>query len=536
MTGISLMYPRALFLLAALIPAIIICLIQFRRIVTKCVLTDTGPAKHILKLRRRIKIRIFCWSLAWVNLVIALAGPTWGTKLIPVQKSGAAVAFVFDISYSMEAMDTPYEGVSRLDAAARYADSLLDHMSDTAVSAILAKGDGVIAVPLTEDVNAVRSLLSSLSPTLLSAQGSSLGSGIDAAVRSFPVQTGRHSSIVVFTDGEETDGTLLKAADNALKSGFSVIFIGFGIPVESTVYAGDGVTPVQTALRESDLKSIAAKVNGSLRATSVSAQYFAASDIGSAVHLLKDICPQSVTDGGIETGYEQQPEQQYPLFLGLALIFLAFGFICSEWHVKPHFVPLLLICLYLPLMSGCSGSLKNANMVLKSTLQWYRKNYQGATAGFLEVTETAAAQHDEVLKQYGLYGLSSAYLMQEENDAALERINEISDDAPQEVRFSAWYNTGIIAHKKGDYEMAARAFKEALLIDNTNVDAKINLELSLSRDSGSSKAGEQAMNPVSEMEHESTRQDVIFSVIREDERNTWKSPEKDSGGSSQLDY
>lgn len=536
MNGVSLMHPRALLLLVCLVPAIMTCFIQFRRIVRKCALTDTGPSRHIMKMRRRIKVRIFCWSAAWICLCIALAGPAWGTKLIPVQKSGAAVSFVFDISYSMEALDTPYEGVSRLEAAARYADSLLDHMPDTAVSAVLAKGDGVIAVPLTEDVNAVRSLISSLSPSLMSSAGSSLGSGVNAAVRSFPVQTGRHASIVIFTDGEETDNTLFKAVDNALKGGFNVVIVGFGLSTETTVIAGDGITPVRTALRESDLKALVSKVNGSLRASSVSAQYIAAADIGSAVQLLKTACPHSVTGGGIETGYEQQPEQRYPLFLGLAIAFLAFGIICSEWHVKPQLSMLVLACLFIPLMTGCSSQLKNANTVLKSTLQWYRKNYQSATAGFLEVTEEAEASKDDVLLQYGLYGLSSAYLMQEENDAALERIREISADAPQEVRFSAWYNTGIIAHKKGDYETAAHAFREALLIDGTSVDAKINLELSLSSSSGSSKAGEQAMNPVSEADNDSTRQDVIFSVIREDEQNKWKSPETHSDESSALDY
>ena len=536
MNGITFMNPRALLLLAGIIPAIIVCFIQFRRIVTKCALPDTGPARHIMKLRRRIKSRVFCWTIAWINLCIALADPAWGTKLIPVQKSGAAAAFVFDISYSMNALDTPFEGVTRLEAAARYAGSLIDHMEDTAVSAILAKGDGVIAVPLTEDANAVRSLMSSLSPSLLSSTGSSLGSGVNAAVRSFPVQTGRHSSIVVFTDGEETDGTFLKEVDNALKGGFSVVIVGFGLPTETTVYAGDGITPVGTALRETEIQALVAKANSSLRASSVSARYIAAADIGSAVQVLKIICPDSVTGGGIETGYEQQAEQHYTLFLWLALAFLAAGIICSEWHVKPQHVSVLLVCLFLPLMTGCSGSLKNANTVLTSTLEWYRKNYQGATAGFLEVTENAEASKDDILLQYGLYGLSSAYLMQEENDAALERMQEIASDAPQEVRFAVWYNTGIIAHKKGDYEAAAHAFKEALRIDNTNVDAKINLELSLASNAGSSKSGEQEINPVSETDHDSTMQDVIFSVIREDEQSKWKSPDMHTEQSSALDY
>ena len=90
----------------------------------------------------------------------------------------------------------------------KYADRLLDNIPNTSVSVVLAKGDGVVAVPLTEDMESVRSILTALSPTLMTSQGSSLGKGIDAAISSFPSQSAQSDYIWLFTDGEETDSSL----------------------------------------------------------------------------------------------------------------------------------------------------------------------------------------------------------------------------------------------------------------------------------------------------------------------------------------
>ena len=67
-------------------------------------------------------------------------------------------AMVFDISNSMLAKDCP-GNTSRLDAASLYAKKLLSKMEGTPVAVILAKGDGVAAIPLTDDTSMVESLL-----------------------------------------------------------------------------------------------------------------------------------------------------------------------------------------------------------------------------------------------------------------------------------------------------------------------------------------------------------------------------------------
>ena len=53
-------------------------------------------------------------------MIIAFAGPYWGTEVVQVQKTGNAVSFVFDISWSMTAQDVLCEDssyITRLDGA-----------------------------------------------------------------------------------------------------------------------------------------------------------------------------------------------------------------------------------------------------------------------------------------------------------------------------------------------------------------------------------------------------------------------------------
>ena len=75
----------------------------------------------------------------------------------------------------------------------------------------MAKGDGVVAVPLTEDKIMIESLLEVISPNLMTVPGTSLGKGILKAKESFPSSYGAAGRIWVFTDGEETDGQLKTA-------------------------------------------------------------------------------------------------------------------------------------------------------------------------------------------------------------------------------------------------------------------------------------------------------------------------------------
>ena len=176
---------------------------------------------------------------AWCCLVLAVAGISWGSVSTPVQKNGKSCAFVFDISYSMTANDAP-NSLTRLEASAEYARMLMTHMDGISISCILAKGDGVIAIPQTEDFASIYSLLDIISPSMMSSQGSSLGKGIEAALKSFPSASSKAPVIFLFTDGDETDSGLQTALNKAVRYGVQVCIIGFGSVQETEVTAGDG--------------------------------------------------------------------------------------------------------------------------------------------------------------------------------------------------------------------------------------------------------------------------------------------------------
>lgn len=279
--NISFEQPYAFFVLAALFP---LWLMSFYR--TKKLLnffpvdyknSDSTSLSSFRRFKRSRIIRIVCNSLAWICMVFAFAGISWGTNLVPVQKSGNAVCLVFDISYSMLTKDAP-GGLSRLEGAKSYASKLLERLESSNFSLVLAKGDGLILIPQTEDLDSVAIALNNLSPAMMTSAGSSLGKGLRAASRSFSSNFANFKNILVFTDGDETDGLFTAALTDSLRANIPVTVIGFGSERESEVLAGDGKTLVKTALRSEKIKEsigLALKKSGIGRTSgnSVFAQY-----------------------------------------------------------------------------------------------------------------------------------------------------------------------------------------------------------------------------------------------------------------------
>ena len=148
----------------------------------------------------------------------------------------------------------------------------------------------------------------------------------------------------------------------------------------------------------------------------------------------------------------------------------------------------------------------------------------------------AKQNNDSYLEQYALYGLASTYLMLEENNAATERLGQIAPDASDEIRFAILYDLGLLSHKKGDYETAASYFKQALMIDGSDVQAKINLELSLDKISVQNNIKERNITSVSENSDEQALENAMYSMMREKEKNTWKSQQQENSESGSLDY
>lgn len=525
--------PYAFYFLLLLIPALVFDFVQYKKTVISF---GTKNKKNT----SRFVLKTICRTIAVICLVASYSGIYWGTKLNPVKKNGNAVSFVFDISYSMQANDAPGE-MTRLTSAACYAEELLEYMDSTSVSVVLTKGEGVVAIPLTEDFTSIQSLLSLLSPKLMTTIGTNLGNGIETAIKSFPEQSSMASHIWVFTDGDEASSNYVPALQHSVKCGIPVTIIGFGSERESEIVTGDGITKVKTALRSAQLENAVSSINKesfSKGRHEALLNYIDASEYGSAVELLKTLKKGTSAENSI-ISYEEQPVERKNLFLLFAIAFFILSFVLSEYSAgkssKTKMSSLMIVLSVTVFFTGCSSRLEDGISILKGKMAWNRKNYQEAVSCFLQAAESAHERGDFEYEQYALYDLASTYLMENETEAALERFEQIEETVPESVKFAVMYNSGIIAHRKGNYEKAAVCFKDALQIDSTNTNAKINLELSLNNNSNTDNNKESELIPLSENEKDKTMKDAIYSIIKENEQNRWKNQRQEQQSSSK-DY
>ena len=190
---------------------------------------------EVSKYRPNVK---FWLTFAALTLTIfLLARLQFGSKLETVKRKGVEVVIALDISNSMLAQDvTP----SRLDKSKKLISKLVDEFDNDKVGLIVFAGDAFTQLPITSDYVSAKMFLESISPALITTQGTAIGKAIDVAMRSFTPQEGVGRAIVIITDGENHEGGAVEAAQEAAKKGIRVFVLGVGspdgapIPIEGT--------------------------------------------------------------------------------------------------------------------------------------------------------------------------------------------------------------------------------------------------------------------------------------------------------------
>lgn len=302
--------PYMLFAAAAALPAAWYVLYRFRRICEQMQSSgrnNWGGYKTVTMLLRTI-----FFSLAWIFLTVAAAGPHWGTRLEPIREQGAAVIFALDISRSMTADDIQ---PSRLEFAARFADRLAAQLPSVPCGLVLFKGEAVLSIPVTINRRALSDGLQAANPALLTSHGSVPAQAIKRAASAFPPSLAASRYIILLSDGEQTAGALTEAAAELRRQGITLITIGVGTESGAEINAfpsPDNVRMHRTRLEKTLLEEAAREAGGSSR-------YIQASLPGSALAVL-DILQSGSTRNG-KTLYASKPIKQYPFFLTAALVF-----------------------------------------------------------------------------------------------------------------------------------------------------------------------------------------------------------------------
>ena len=245
---------------------------------------------------------------------------------------------------------------------------------------------------------------------------------------------------------------------------------------------------------------------------------------------------ESDGESAASLAYEVQPIDRHKLFIALAVILFVLSLFASEFSLR-GFKEAVAVSLIAISFVSCSNEFNESKKILGAVWNWNQKNYTEAIAGFSQSLADAEENGNEMIKQYALYGLSATYLMQNETNAAMEKINSLSGNAPDKIKFASFYNSGIIAQREGNYQKAVELFKNALMVDPANVRAKVNLELSRNQQVQRAHESERQLNGAGEAsQEESDLQKSVFNRIREKDQQQWKNKQKEEKSNSALDY
>ena len=175
----------------------------------------------------RKNLKIYLLFLAYIGAVLMCARPQFGIKEETVKKQGVEIIVALDISRSMLAEDV---SPSRLDRAKMLVSKLIDSFENDRVGLIVFAGDAFVQLPITNDFVSAKMFLQSISPDLISRQGTNLHEAINLAAGSFTSQEDIGKSIILITDGENHEAGALEAAEEAAGQGYVIHVLGVGLP------------------------------------------------------------------------------------------------------------------------------------------------------------------------------------------------------------------------------------------------------------------------------------------------------------------
>ncbi len=314
---------KFLYLLVALPVLGIIFLIAMSR--KRKAIKEFGDAELVQGLSpeaSKIKpwLKFIIVETALMLVIIGMAGPEFGTKLKDVKHEGIELVIALDVSNSMLAEDI---APNRLENAKRAISKLVDRLHNDKIALVVFAGDAFVQLPMTSDYEAVKMFLSTITPKLVSNQGTAIGQAIELGMKSFTPGDDKNKALIIITDGENHEGNVVDMATKANQAGIIVHTIGMGLSKGAPIpqYNQNGQKDYRTdaqgnvvisKLDETTLKQIAVAGGG---------EYIRANNTKTGLNALFDKL-NKMNKAEMETKVYAEYEEQYQYFIGFALLLL----------------------------------------------------------------------------------------------------------------------------------------------------------------------------------------------------------------------
>lgn len=276
--------------------------------------------------RNNIKFIILLFVIS--SLIIALARPQFGSKLLDVKRQGIELIIALDVSRSMMAEDIK---PNRLERAKQAITTLINRMQDDKIGMIVFAGDAYTQLPITSDYISAKVFLSNINTEIVSKQGTAIASAIELGTKSFTQDPEASKVIVIISDGENHEGDAVKAAQQAAEKGVKIYTIGMGSPQGSPIPLRSGVSQggflkdrqggvVISRMDPTMLSQIAAAGNG---------DFFSASTGNIGLNQLYNKLSK-LNKSEVESKVYSEYDDQFHFFIAIALLLILLDFFILE--------------------------------------------------------------------------------------------------------------------------------------------------------------------------------------------------------------
>lgn len=375
---------------------------------------------------------------------VALAGPTWERRAVPVEQGGDAMIIVVDLSLSMLSQDIAPSRISR--AQMKVLDILNARQEGTTALVVYA-GDAHVVTPLSDDSATLAAMVPALTPDIMPALGSRVDLGIEKALQIAQQAGSTAPVILLLSDGITANDvdSVSRLLDNSQAS-FGILGIGTitGGPVplpndQGLLRNRDGSIAVPTLSRD-NFTLLASRTGGIYRDIQLGD-----SDWQDLIALKGEEQTQRESEREFDQWLDRGADLSLLLLLGLLPLFRR-GIIFS-------------LVLMTPLLVSPDTFADN----LWENL-WQRPDQRGQQ--LLEQGDAAGAAKTFEDPEWR----AIAHFQAGNFDAAQKVLNPLSTSRTH-------YNRGNALAKSGQLEAAIEAYAQALEIDPEHEDAAFNKAL-----------------------------------------------------------
>ncbi len=200
-----------------------------------------------------VGFRLVLLLLALAAIVIALVRPQWDFAQKNTESNGMDIIFAIDVSKSMDAQDMM---PSRLLRAVIQISAFLDQVKTDRIGIITFAGVATMECPLTDDYEAVKIVLSSLSTDNNPKPGTNIGAALKLASESLGDVKGA-GSLILISDGEDLAGSAEEQAKLLKAKGIRLYAMGVGSPQGFKIVHPQTGEEVVSKLDEASLTKLA---------------------------------------------------------------------------------------------------------------------------------------------------------------------------------------------------------------------------------------------------------------------------------------